>query len=193
METKIASIISYYRDNYYTPCTKSIYSLSETSINKLYSLINGIVTDLNCDDELSFYFANYFKINNNKELMEKYYLMAIANKDVRAMNNLAVFYDENGEMELAKKYYLMAIDNKYIVSMHNIGLMYDKLENIIFAKKYYEMVVTNNLDENASEPEKKCYFHTINNLRVLYQKEGNIEMAKKYSLLVEENIIVTTN
>ncbi len=110
---------------------------------------------------------------------EKYYLMAIENDDVDAINNLAVLYaDELKDYKKAEKYYLMAIENDDVDAMNNLGNLYtEKLKVYIKAEKYYLMAIEKD-DVNA-----------LNNLGSLYsEKLKDYKKAEKYFLkAIEKN------
>ncbi len=56
------------------------------------------------------------------ELAEKYYLMAIDDNNIEAMN------------DLSEKYYKLAIDNKYLNATYNLGLLYYEEKNMIYQR-----------------------------------------------------------
>jgi len=92
-------------------------------------------------------YLRYIKQNYSDAI--NYYLMAIENGNVHAMNDLGYYYyiiEQN--YELTKKYYMMAIENNMSKSMYALGHYYHNIEkNIKLAKKYYTMGAEQNYDE----------------------------------------------
>ena len=84
--------------------------------------------------------------------MEKYYLMAINNKNAGSMNNLATYYMEQGDYPNMEKYYLMAIENDSPHAMYNFGYYYDKIKkDYPNLEKYYE---NQNMNNPLSDPNR---------------------------------------
>jgi TPR repeat protein/energy-coupling factor transporter ATP-binding protein EcfA2 len=106
---------------------------------------------------------------------EKYYLLAIENKDIKAMFNLALMYEVDlKDYVKAEKYYLLAIENKDIKAMFNLALMYEvDLIDYVKAEKYYLLAIESKVVES------------IYNLAVMYfennkNKEKCLALIKDY-------------
>lgn len=116
--------------------------------------------------------ANMYYDQTKNDLAEKYYLMAIENGNVCAMDALAYFYYDQENDELAEKYCLMAIEKDYEQSKEHLGYIYYQMHKYELAKEYLLM---GNLKNTA--------FFLVN----IYLFESNHEMADKYSSIVIEN------
>ena len=109
---------------------------------------------------------------------EKYYLMAIENKNAGAMNNLAVLFEEQfKDFKKAEKYYLMAIKQKNEDAIFRLAFLYQyDLKNYSKAEKYYLMAVEN---KNTI---------AMYNLALLYEEQfNNFKKAKTYYFMAIEN------
>ncbi len=120
---------------------------------------------------------HYKLVECNVELMEKYFVIAIAQGDGTAMNNYGDYFETIGELETAKKYYLEAIDNNCPHGYYSLGYLYEFEEkNYSEAKKYYELAVQNGITE--------AYYYLGN----LYDEvENNKEKALEYFNQVVSN------
>lgn len=121
---------------------------------------------------------HYKHVEPNVELMEHYFIKAIAQGDGTAMNNYGDYFETIGELETAKKYYLEAIDNNCPHGYYSLGYLYEFEENnYTEAKKYYELAIAHGVTE--------AYYYLGN----LYDEiENNKEKALEYfNLIVEKN------
>jgi tetratricopeptide (TPR) repeat protein len=104
---------------------------------------------------------------------EKYYLLAIKNKNINAMYNLALLYQNEAKYLDSEKYYLLAIENGQIDSLYNLASLYNKQKKYELAEKYYLLAID------------KGQIGALNNLAILYyfqnlKKEKSLEFIKKY-------------
>jgi hypothetical protein len=85
------------------------------------------------------FLGDYYYDNNQYDLMKKYYLLAIENKDIGAMLVLASYYQYTEiNYELMKKYLLMAIHENSDLAMYRLSKHYYTIkENYEEAIKYY--------------------------------------------------------
>jgi TPR repeat protein len=112
----------------------------------------------------------YEKIEENYELMKKYYLLAIDLNYSRAMYSLGLYYENiENNYDLMKKYYLMAIDLNCSKAMKNLGSYYKNIEqNYELMKKYYLMAIElNNSDAMNS---LALYYYSIEKNEILMHK-----------------------
>ena len=128
-------------------------------------------TQYNLDDPIILHLIGlyYRHANPNKELMLKYYSMAIEKGETDSMNNLGLYYHfTNPNKELMLKYYSMAIEKGNVNSMHNLGRYYNETNKDLMLK-YYLMAI-----ENGNIP-------SMYNLGWYYhKKEPNKEQMEKY-------------
>lgn len=120
--------------------------------------------------------ANYYDFNsgvaNYYQLAEKYYLMAIENGNVKAMNDLAMYYYACRKISDAIYYYKMAIDNYYDFSMYLLGKHYKDNSKYELMKEYYYMAI------------EECNAYAMKSLAsYFYDVEKNVELAIKYYLM----------
>jgi hypothetical protein len=152
-------------------------------------IYNLIVNNIKCDvdslnnDIMYLYSGIYYTyIEQNNELVKKYYLKAIDCGNDSAMNNLAHYYyncDVNNNFnvnnELAIKYYIMAINKGNTVALHNLGSQYVNI-NYEMIDKYYSLINTNTKEHNCL-------------VNMLLNKNFNIDFALRvYDFLNLENI-----
>ena len=97
---------------------------------------------------------------------EEYYLKAIDNGYVVAINNLGSLYDDQKKFELAEKYYLMAIENGYVDAINNLGILYLNQEKFELAEKYYLLAIGNG-NVNAIHNLGAFYYNTNNKVKLL--------------------------
>ena len=119
--------------------------------------------------------ADLYEKQNKLELAEKYYLIAIENQSVVAVNNLAYLYEKQNRMSLAKKYYLIAVEKNNIPAMYNLADLYEKENKLESSIMYYCKAS----DNNHISPCKK--------LASVYKKQNNMVLAKKYYLMAANN------
>ena len=122
----------------------------------------------------------YYTVEENYDLMKKYYLMAAENKscksagNIRAMRALAHYYRKNEiDYELMIKYYLMAIECGDTQAMIKLADYYEKI-NKELAEKYYLMAI----EKGDSE--------AMNYLGLFYEERGNYDLAEKYYQMAAE-------
>ncbi|MCD4652770.1 AAA family ATPase [bacterium] len=149
------------------------------STKKYISQFNKeLAMNLSDTDKISFEIACKAIIQKDFEKAEKYCLLAVENKFVRAMYNLALLYStELKDFEKAEKYYLLAVENKHVGAMNNLAFLYKtELKDFEKAEKYYLLAVENN------------HVGAMYNLAFLYHTElKDYEKAEKYYLLAVEN------
>lgn len=158
--------------------TEIINKLGTLSLNKLYDLIfNNNFTPPKNDMETCL-FGLFYYIKKNYDLMKRYYLIAIKDKNSDAMLSLGYYYEYvEKNYDLMKKYYLMAIDYDNSKAMNNMGLYYQYVEkNYDLGKKYYLMAFEN--DNGNSD--------AMYNLGICYQFEKNFDLMKKYYAMAIE-------
>jgi len=155
---------------------------NENSLEKIYNLFknifkNNIFEEPSTDIEY-FYYGVYYKIiEENYDLMKKYYLMAIELNHPNSIVNLAYYYEIiEKNYDLMKKYYLMAIKLNNSSAMYYLALYYKNTEkNYDLMKKYYLMAI--GLNNSIA----------MNNLGYYYQYiEKNYDLMKKYYLMAIE-------
>jgi hypothetical protein len=172
MEQAIIKLIESKNNNY-------VNIINETSIKKIYELlINHIIYVPENIIENHYLGWYYDKIENNYNLMKKYYLFCTDNGCMYSMHKLGYYYRNiEKNYDLMKKYYLMAVDKDYNSSMHNLGYYYQFTEiNYDLMKKYYLMAVDRN---NIS---------SMYNLGYYYQfTEIDYNLMKKYYLMAIDN------
>lgn len=173
-DTMVERIKNYLEENSY------VYDggINDEEIRIIYDLIfNNIVNDVGNNIKLLSYYGVYYSINNNYELMKKYYLIAIDNGDIDAMYNLGRHYEDiENDYDLMKEYFLMAIDNGYTRAMYSLGYYYDEIEiNIDLMKKYYTMAI------------KKGDVDAMYNLGLYYGNIGKYDKMKIYFLMAFDN------
>ena len=119
------------------------------------------------------YVGLYYKINEDYDQMKKYYFLAIANKYIVSVHNLAwYYYNIEKNYDLAKKYYLMAAENGYARSFTSLGNYYQKIEkNYALMKKYYVLGF------------EKGYTKSFYRLGKYYEDNKRYDKMEKYYLL----------
>jgi TPR repeat protein/nucleoside-triphosphatase THEP1 len=150
-----------------------------TSTNMHISQTNPELEEsLSKTDEMVFEIANQAHKDQNFKKAEKYYLIAIENKDTKAMYNLGWLYkNEFKNFKKAEKYYLMAIEHKDTEAMFALALLYkNEYQDFKKAEKYY-LIATENKNTKA-----------MNALGWLYQNNyKDFKKAEKYYLMAIEN------
>jgi TPR repeat protein len=119
-------------------------------------------------NNLGWYYQN---IEENYELMKKYYEQAIELGNSNAMCNLGYYYQYvEKNYELMKLYYERAVEHNISDAVNNLGIYYQKIEkNYELMKKYYEQAIELG-NSNA-----------MYNLGLYYEKiEIYYELMKKY-------------
>ena len=98
----------------------------------------------NESDGVKFFVLGYiYELQGNNDNAERYYLQAIDNRNIKAMNNLAYLYKNQERYENAEKLYLQAIDNGHVNAMHNLAYLYDDQERYEEAEKFYLQAIDN--------------------------------------------------
>jgi len=125
----------------------------------------------------------YQFIVKNKSLLQKYYLLAIEEKNSDAMNNLGYHFFSEKKYDLAKKYYDMAHKFNNIHVLNNIGMYYYDVEkDYDKAAEYYKLSIKYEIE--VSFYNLGLYYHIIKNnkdMAIYYYIESikrNIEHAK---------------
>lgn len=139
--------------------------------------------------------ATVYERENNFELAEKYYLLAleidsaqnsstiistealqITNVHRAASCNLAKLYTKFNKYELAEKYYLLSISKGNTEALHDLGLFYNYIiKNNKLAEEYYLKAIENNIPV------------TMLKLGTLYYKEeNNFELCVYYFKIASE-------
>jgi hypothetical protein len=119
----------------------AIYASGMCYFKKKYNLAK-ICCNLAIDGGSSVAMTNmgyyYYHIENNKDLMMHYYLMAIERKHTLAMIHLGDYY-KNIEKNntLMVKYYEMAVEHKDYRRIYDLAYYYEKLENGSHISKIY--------------------------------------------------------
>jgi len=147
---------------------------NEKSLEKIYNLFKNIFEEPSTVIEYLYCGVYYENVEENYDLMKKYYLMAINLNHSDAMNYLALYYEITEEnYDLMKKYYLMAIELNHSDAMNYLALYYEENEkNYDLMKKYYLMAIKLN---NSS---------AMSNLADYYEEnEKNYDLMKKYYLM----------
>ena len=118
------------------------------------------------------------RINEYTELMTQYYLMAIEEDSVNAMNKLGRYYQETeNNTTLMFKYYLMAVQNSSSYAMRKMAHYFFDEENYDWMKYFYEMAISHG-------DIKAAYY-----LGHYYQYYNpNKKLMKKYYLIAIENM-----
>lgn len=171
-----------------------LLNLSDNSINVLINLIDNIQIN---ENDITIEMYNLVGVihhcRGNLDSAKKYYLLAIENKNEKALYNLGCLYDSDClyisvddhksacEIVLAKKYYLLAIEKGIYQSIKKLAHIYRREGNTELAKKYYLLDI------------EKGNSKSINILARIYEREGNIELAKKYYLMSVEKCIAKNN
>jgi TPR repeat protein len=170
MEDQIKKFIQNHNNTYFLIEDKS-------SIKKIYDLlINNIIYEPENIIENYYLGLYYDQIKKNYDLAKKYYLVAVNNGNITAMNKLARCYEKLKIYDLMKKYYLLAIDNKDVDSIHILAYYYDTIEkNYELAKKYYLISITHNKS------------NSMHNLGIYYESIKNYDLMKKYYLMAIDN------
>jgi len=151
---------------------------NENSLEKIYNLFKNNIFEEPSTDVEYYYYGNYYdEIEENYDLMKKYYLMAIELNHSYAMYNLAQHYQyPEKNYELMKKYYLMAIELNHSYAMYNLASYYGYTEkNYDLMKKYFLMAIELN-NSNAMYWLADYYKYT----------EKNYDLMKKYYLMAIE-------
>jgi TPR repeat protein len=150
----------------------------------------------------------YRNIEQNSELMTKYYSLAVEQKCIEAMKMLSFYYHDNKNYFMMKKYYLMAIDHGDATCMCLLGnYCRDVEKDYELMKKYYLMAIECNFvdamynlaehfeDKEEYELMKKYYLMAIEqgdteSMRKLayhfLEREKNLETVKMYYLMAIE-------
>src|SRR5437867_3039839 len=137
MDEIIKNILSKYNCNY-------IEINNQNSLGRIHNLLlNKLLFEPSNDIEMLYLGIYYHTIEQNYDLMVKYYLMAIDKDNYIAMDNLASYYEIIENYNLAEKYYLMSINKGNVNSMANLGFYYLNKENYDFMKKYFIMASNN--------------------------------------------------
>ena len=104
---------------------EKLSSYLPTTLSKIIDILNNNLDDLYECNIVAHYAGIYCDcVLINYELAEKYYIMAIDNDNINAMNNLAYMYKKQQKYDLAEKYYIMAIENNNINAIYNLAFMY---------------------------------------------------------------------
>lgn len=117
--------------------------------------------------------AGIYRDAKNYDLAEKYFLMAIEQDIVYAMNSYGIFCENiKKNYELAEKYYKMALDQDSIEAINNLGSLYYKTRKYDLAEKYFLMAA-----------EKDCV-ESLHNLATYHQfVTKNDVLLEKYYLM----------
>jgi len=141
-------------------------------IIKIHNLIfKEIIDDNDNSDTANLYYGFYYKIQENYELMVKYYLLAIEQGNSAAMNNLARYYEQRRSYELMLKYYLLAIEHGYPAAMNNLGYYYYVKGDFDLMLKYYLLAI------------KHGHSRSMNNLGCYYYTQKDYDSMLKYYFL----------
>ena len=120
-------------------------------------------------------------IEKDYEGMIKYYLLAINNNNIVAMNLLATYYNSIKNYDQMKKYLLMIAENNnvnvdievYIIVCRNLALHYKKIEkNYNQMIKYYLLATDKGCNKSPYDLSKYYWY-----------KEKNMEQMVIYSLI----------
>ncbi len=113
----------------------------------------------------------YWRLANDLEKAEGYFLMAVDEGDSDAMVNLATLYwEERQDLDQAEQYYRMAVDKGDMGAMFNLANLYRELgSDLEQAKQYYSMAID------------KGHAGAMNNLANLcWQEHQDLDMAEQY-------------
>ena len=181
-ETELINILKKYN------CTYVVIA-QEESINKIHNLFcNNIIFDPIITIE-TFYVGVYHCANENYAEMEKYYLKAVDEGSVEAMNNLG-WYHKNitKNYDEMMKYFKRAIDLGNYNSMSNLGGYYQNItQNYDEMEKYYTLAIEGGI-ENAMNNLAHHYQYVIKNYdeaEKYYKmsiKKGNLWAMKNFGL-----------
>jgi len=83
--------------------------------------------------------ARIHQQNNNFEIMKKYYIAAIDQKNEDAMYYLGTYYKKNKNYDEAEKYYLMAIENGHSNLLYDLRLYQKYLKNYDKMVEYFKL------------------------------------------------------
>jgi len=123
-------------------------------------------------DGIKYYMLGYLYNTQEKyPEAEKYYLLAIENGDVDALNNLALLYKTQAKYPEAEKYYLFAIEKGDNNALSNLANLYYNRAKYPEAEKLYLLAI------------EKGQVDALNNLALLYQNQAKYTEAEKYYLL----------
>lgn len=154
---------------------------NDNNMETIYNLLkNDIVDDKATDSIVLCYYGVYYQyVKQDYDKMKKYYIMAIKNGNIIAMNNLGVYYCEvEKSYEKMKKYYLMAINNGYSIAMSNMGFHYEHFEiNYDKMKEYYLMAINNGGGDNIIYNLHKYYENNVSEKTI----NDAIYFSNKYS------------
>ena len=149
------------------------------SYDNYTTIILDIFNDGGVDHDENPYILNimglyHSHITQDYVLMKKYYLMAIEQGHVGAMNNLGHYYSYiERDYVLMKKYYLMAIEQGDAKAMYNLGHYYEHIEKDDDEMKKYYLMAIDQRNEEAMYNLGSYYKHV----------EKDYDEMKKYYLM----------
>ncbi len=134
-------------------------------------------------DEIFFETVNKAYKDKDFKKTEKYLLMVIENKHVKAIYNLAWLYHyELKDFKKAEKYYLMAIENKDVDAMYNLSLIYiEHNKKYKEAVKYFSLFLYS-IDNISNEQNYITNFFILLISRKQYHLALNLFQKEKYQL-----------
>jgi hypothetical protein len=138
-------------------------------------------------NNLGYYYEN---VENNYDLMKKYYLRAVDKGNYDSMNNLGYYYQSvENNYDLMKKYYLMAIDKGNSNAMHNLGYYYQCVKkNYGLMKKYYFMAIYEGRVNTIGILE--CHCILLSKLLMDEDILSNEDLQNYFCALIKKNNII---
>ncbi|AYV79245.1 MAG: hypothetical protein Faunusvirus6_23 [Faunusvirus sp.] len=113
--------------------------LDSTSIGILYDLvINNMPHDDITDNNVLYYYAQYFMLKDDNANMLKYLTKSADSGNIKATHHLVVYYRDKDE-SMMLKYVQIAIDLKSTISMRSVGAYYRKTHNDVEMVRYFKM------------------------------------------------------
>ncbi len=137
-------------------------------------------TDLGNSEAMTL-LGEYYEAIYEYDLMKYYYVFAIEeDKNVIALNRLAVYYYDTKEYEWMFKYLNIGIEMGNSHAMNRLGMHYERIEDVDNAKKYYLMAA------------QKGNRYAIHNVGVLYNNLKEYDnMLQYYNMAIEKGSIKT--
>ncbi|WP_367913849.1 tetratricopeptide repeat protein [Leadbetterella sp. DM7] len=123
------------------------------------------------EGEKFFLLGNCYFNQEQFDVSQKYYLLAIEIGHVGAVNNLAILYREQGKFDLSEKYFLSTIEKGEIKGLFNLAVLYYAQGKYDLSEKYYLSAI------------EKGDVQALFNLANLYSELGEYDLTEKYYLL----------
>lgn len=142
--------------------------------DEVVNIIHGKIKEYYTDSRLAHYVGQYYSIIN-PELAKKYFLMAIENGSIKAIESLGNLYLKQEKFDLAEKYLIESIEKGLVRPIRTLANFYrNRIDCEELAEKYYLITIT------------KGRFDSIKDLADLYNEQKKYNLAEKYYIMLIE-------